>query len=209
MTMSNPLSSTPAADRGREPPPLVLASGSRYRAELLRRLGVVFSIDPADVDETRGDGETPDALAERLANDKARAVAARHPDAVIIGSDQVAALGDRVFGKPGTADAARAQLAECSGRALRFVTSVCVITPDGEHRLHNDVTTVTFRTLDAAAIARYVASEQPLDCAGSFKSEAGGIALIRDLRTDDPTALIGLPLIALAELLRDAGFTLP
>lgn len=187
---------------------IILASASRYRAELLGRLGVRFTGQAADIDESRHANESPEALADRLAAAKAAKISGENPAAIVIGSDQVAALDDRVFGKPGTAEVARAQLAHCSGATLRFITSVCVRIPHAEPLHHRDITEVTFRDLDAPTIARYVDRDQPLDCAGSFKSEAGGIALIERMRTDDPTGLIGLPLIAVARMLRAAGVTI-
>lgn len=187
---------------------LVLASTSRYRAELLRRLTPAFrQLDPR-VDEARLPGEAPQALAARLALAKAQAVAARCPQALVIGSDQVAALDDAVLGKPGDAARACAQLGACSGRAVRFLTALALVdTRSTPPRTHTalDVTEVHFRPLAADDIARYVAREQPLDCAGSFKVEGLGIALFERVSCDDPTALVGLPLIALCRLLREAG----
>ena len=187
---------------------LVLGSTSRYRAELLRRLTPRFRQVAPDVDETRGDGEAPRALALRLARAKAQAVARQCPGAIVIGSDQVATFEDRVLGKPGTVENARAQLAACSGRHVDFLTALCVVDARGrEPRAFEalDVTRVAFRTLTPSEIARYVEREQPLDCAGSFKSEGLGIALFERIENTDPSALIGLPLIALARLLREAG----
>jgi septum formation protein len=187
---------------------LVLGSTSRYRAELLRRLTPHFRQIAPDVDEARRPGEAPQALAERLARAKAEAVARRSPGAVVIGSDQVAALDDDILGKPGSAERACAQLAACSGRRVRFFTALCLVDarvdPVQVHA-ETDFTDVQFRTLDAGQIARYVQLEQPLDCAGSFKSEGLGIALFERIASDDPSALIGLPMIALCRLLRDAG----
>jgi septum formation protein len=187
---------------------LVLASTSRYRRELLERLGLPFEVARPDVDETPGPGESPAALAARLALAKARAVAAGR-DAWVIGSDQVAALDGAPLGKPGTAEAARNQLARMSGQSVAFFTGLCIAHRDGTVLQALDTTTVRFRPLAAAEIARYVASEQPLDCAGSFKSEGLGIALFDAIDSSDPTALVGLPLIATARLLRQAGFAIP
>jgi septum formation protein len=191
---------------------LVLASTSRYRAELLRRLTAQFRQAAPDVEETRLPGEAPRALAERLAQAKAEAVARRHPGALVIGSDQVAALDDRILGKPGDAATACAQLAACSGRRVDFHTALCLIDArePAALRVHaeTDLTTVQFRVLDATEIARYVERERPLDCAGSFKSEGLGIALFERITNDDPSALIGLPMIALGRLLRRAGVAL-
>jgi septum formation protein len=187
---------------------LVLASTSRYRAELLARLRIPFSCARPDVDESALTGESPRALAQRLAEAKARAVAAQYPHSRVIGSDQVAELEGKPLGKPGTAEAALAQLAAMSGKSVRFHTAVCVIS--GAELLHAlDLTTVRFRTLGQTEIERYVAAEQPLDCAGSFKCEGLGISLFEAIDNQDPTALIGLPLIRLAQQLRKAGYQLP
>ena len=187
---------------------LVLASTSRYRRELLVRLTPDFRCIAPDVDETPRPGEAPEALAARLAQAKARAVAARAPGALVLGSDQVCEADGRFFGKPGSAERARVQLTACSGRTVQFHTAVCLI--DGRRNAPReyaamDTTHVVMRELDAAEIARYVEREQPLDCAGSFKCEALGIALFERIETRDPTALIGLPLIAVCGLLRQAG----
>ena len=172
----------------------------------MRRLGVAFTQEAPQVDESARPGETAVALALRLSLDKARAIAARHPDALVVGSDQVALLDGRLVGKPGTTEAACEQLARASGRSVEFLTAVSLVDArSGSHRSAVDRTTVRFRLLAAAEIARYVDRERPLDCAGSFKSEALGIALFESLETKDPTALIGLPLILLCELLRSAG----
>ncbi|GAP64933.1 MAF protein [Mizugakiibacter sediminis] len=193
-------------------PRIVLASTSRYRAELLRRVLPRFEQQAPGVDETALPGETPQACATRLAAAKARAVAARCPQALVIGSDQVAELDGAMLGKPGSAANARAQLAACAGREVRFHTALCVVDTRGA-ALRDcsalDLTRVHFRVLDAAEIDRYVAREQPLDAAGSFKSEGLGIALFERIDSEDPTALIGLPLIALCRLLRKAGLALP
>ena len=190
-------------------PRLVLASTSRYRRDLLSRLGLPFDVERPDVDETAADDESPTSLALRLAAAKAAEVSARHPGAWVIGSDQVADLAGRPLGKPGTRDAAIAQLTAMSPHAIRFRTAVCVMR-DGAPVGHAlDTTTVRFRRLSADEIARYVDAEQPLDCAGSFKSEGLGVTLFDAIETSDPTALVGLPLIATARLLRDAGYALP
>ncbi len=193
-------------------PDLVLASTSRYRRDLLARLATGFRVMPPDVDETPRPGETALALATRLAEAKALAVARGCPGALVIGSDQVAELDGRPTGKPGTREQALAQLAASSGRSVIFHTALCVAdartVPPTIHAA-TDRTEVVFRTLDAGEIARYVDREQPFDAAGSFKAEGLGIALFERIDTTDPTALIGLPLIALARLLRAAGFTLP
>ena len=190
-------------------PRLILASTSSYRRELLGRLRLTFDTVSPDVDETPLPGEAPQALAKRLAAAKAAAIAVKHPDVWVIGSDQVAALGDMILGKPGTRAAALAQLAAISGRSVGFLTAVSLHHSDGRQFDAIDVTTVHFRALREDEIARYVDAEQPLDCAGSFKSEGLGIALFDTIQSQDPTALIGLPLIATARLLRQAGFALP
>jgi septum formation protein len=189
--------------------PLVLASTSPYRRELLARLRLPFAVERPEVDESPRPGEAPAALAARLADAKARAVAARHPDAWVIGSDQVAELDGAPLGKPGHRDAAIAQLGRASGKTVPFHTAFCLVGPGGEAHAHVDRTEVRFRTLTAAGIARYVDAEQPYDCAGAFKCEGLGIVLFDAIRSDDPTALVGLPLIALAGALRAAGYALP
>lgn len=190
------------------PPPLVLASTSPYRRELLGRLRLPFEAVRPEVDEAPLPGETPEALATRLAGAKAAAVAARFPQAWVIGSDQVADLDGRALGKSGGREAAIAQLRAMSGRAVAFRTAVCLAR--GEvRRTAIDTTLVRFRALGEDGIARYVDAEQPFDCAGSFKSEGLGIALFEAIESRDPTALVGLPLIATARLLRQAGYPLP
>lgn len=197
--------------------PLILASTSPYRRELLSRLGLDFSVARPDTDETPLPGEAPEALAVRLAIAKAEAVlsrTARDGDATLanawaIGSDQVAELDGRPLGKPGSVENAIVQLTAMSGRSVRFLTALCLAGPDGRRFEALDVTVVRFRTLAPDEIARYVECERPLDCAGSFKSEGLGIALFDAIDTQDPTALIGLPLIATARWLREAGYAIP
>jgi septum formation protein len=194
------------------PVELVLASTSRYRRDLLTRLTPSFHTLAPDVDESARTGEPPAALATRLALAKANAVAAHCPGSIVIGSDQVAEVDGMPLGKPGSVTAACAQLAASSGRNVVFHTALCVIDTRGTTptiRAAIDTTTVVFRQLDATEIARYVAQEQPLDCAGSFKAEGLGISLFERIETIDPTALIGLPLIGLARLLREAGLVIP
>lgn len=189
-------------------PRLILASTSVYRRELLGRLQLDFSTARPEVDEQAQPGEIPSALASRLAAEKAAAVAARFLDAWVIGSDQVADLDGQALGKPGTLDQARAQLTAMSGCVVRFHTAVSVVGP--ERSLHaRDLTEVQLRPLTPAEIERYLAAEPALDCAGSFKCEGLGISLFDAIRSEDPTALVGLPLIALARLLRQAGFEVP
>lgn len=189
---------------------LILASTSRYRGDLLRRLCANFEQRAPGTDETALAGESPAPRALRLAIAKAGAVASGLSDALVIGSDQVAELDGQLLDKPGTIERARAQLARSSGREVRFHTAVCLLdTRDGQRHLHIDQTRVRFRPLDMAEIARYVEREPPLDCAGSFKGEGLGISLFEQIDTQDPSALIGLPLIALARLLRACGMPLP
>ncbi|MFZ5635213.1 MAG: Maf family protein [Pseudomonadota bacterium] len=197
------MSAPPAAGT----PALVLASTSVYRRALLERLGLPFATARPDVDETPLPGEAPQALAVRLARAKAEAVVAG--DAWALGSDQVAELDGRALGKPGTIERAIGQLTAMSGRDVRFLTAVCLAAADRRRFEHLDITVVRFRMLAADEIARYVERERPLDCAGSFKSEGLGIALFEAIENRDPTALIGLPLIATARLLREAGFVAP
>jgi septum formation protein len=189
--------------------PLILASTSRYRRELLSRLGLDFSSVAPGVDETAQAGETPLALAVRLAREKAQAVASKYPGAVVIGSDQAPELDGIALQKPGIPERATEQLLACSGREVNFHTAVCVIDARGAAHEFADRTVVTFRSLDGDEIARYLEKEQPFDCAGSFKSEGLGAALFEHIRSDDPTALIGLPLIALARTLRQCGYRVP
>ena len=192
------------------PPALILASTSRYRRELLARFGLPFEAEAPRVQETALAGELPMDRAVRLALAKAQAVAARHPQALVIGSDQVAAGADGVLDKPGDAERARAQLARLSGTTARFYTACTLIRSDAGVRLaHLDTTTVRFRRLSEAEIERYVARDEPYDCAGGFKVESLGIALMESIDSSDPTALIGLPLIWLAGTLRSAGLPLP
>lgn len=190
---------------------LVLASTSRYRRELLARIAPRIRQVSPEVDETSLPNEIPQDLVQRLALGKASAVAGHCPDTLVIGSDQVAALGSTILGKPGTVEKATQQLAACSGREVVFYTAVCLI--DARRELASstialDKTCVIFRNLTTAEIAHYVERERPLDCAGSFKAEGLGIALFERIESQDPTALIGLPLIALCRLLREAGVAL-
>jgi septum formation protein len=191
-------------------PRIVLASTSRYRAELLRRLLDDFEQIAPDADEQPLSGETPAARAARLAAAKAAAVSEKRRDAVVIGSDQVAALGDTILHKPGSSDNAHEQLRASSGNTVHFHTGLCVLDGrDGRLQSYTDETRVVFRTLSDEEIRRYLAREHPFDCAGSFKSEGAGIALFERIESADPTALVGLPLIALARLLRESGIAVP
>ena len=189
--------------------PLILASTSRYRRELLNRLHLPFDVQPPEVDETALDGETPRELAERLALEKARAVAARFPEAVVIGSDQVAEVAGEALGKPGDHARATAQLRRMRGQTLVFQTAVAVVC-EATGFVQRDLAPVrvVFRELSDAAIEQYLQAEQPYDCAGSAKSEGLGIALLSAIDSDDPTALVGLPLIRTCRMLRAAGVEL-
>ncbi|MEJ2515249.1 MAG: Maf family protein [Gammaproteobacteria bacterium] len=188
-------------------PSLILASGSAHRARLLERLGLPFSQDPPDIDESPVAGEEPARLAVRLAREKASVVAARHPGAIVIGSDQVAMRDGRALGKPASAEAAREQLAASAGKEMEFLTAVCVLPADREREPeeHMDITRVVFRPLDHGMIGRYISRDHPLDCAGSFRSESLGIALVERIDSHDPTALVGLPLIWLSGALARLG----
>jgi septum formation protein len=189
--------------------PLILASTSRYRRELLARLLLPFEVHPPDVDETPLPDESPSALAERLAVEKAVAVARRFPEAVVIGSDQVADLSGEPLGKPGDHARATAQLRRMRGQTLVFQTAVAVVCrATGFSQCELAPVRVVFRNLSDAAIERYLLAEQPYDCAGSAKSEGLGIALLDTIDSDDPTALVGLPLIRTANMLRAAGIDL-
>lgn len=186
--------------------PLVLASTSRYRRELLERLRVPFSVRAPRVDETPRAGETAAALAERLALAKAWAVATDAPDALVIGSDQAADLDGRIIGKPGTHAAARMQLQTASGRSAVFHTAVALVHAATSRSWCERIDTrVVYRRLDADEIDAYLNAEPALDCAGSAKAEGLGIALLDSVESNDPTALIGLPLIAVCRLLAAAG----
>ena len=187
-------------------PRLVLGSTSPYRRELLQRLQLPFDVDSPRVDESPRSGEAPADLARRLALEKAHDVASRHPDAVVIGADQVAELDGQAIGKPGTHARAVAQLQTMQGRRVVFHTAVAVVRPDtGFAQVVLATVQVQFRPLSDAEIERYLQLEQPYDCAGSAKCEALGIALLETIESDDPTALIGLPLIRTCALLRLAG----
>jgi septum formation protein len=188
---------------------VILASTSPYRRMLLERLGVPFSTESPGVDEAEISGEAPPERARRLAAAKAQAVAFRHPEAVVIGSDQVAAAGELILEKPATLVRAREQLAALSGAEARFYTACAILAPAGSDAAHLDETRVVFRKLSAQEIERYVAREQPLDCAGGFKAEALGVALFERIESSDPTALIGLPLIWVAAALRRFGHAVP
>ncbi len=188
------------------PPQLILASTSRYRRELLQRLRMPFEVEAPGVDESPLPGETPHDLALRLALEKAQAVAARHPKAWVIGSDQVADLAGQAIGKPGNHERAVQQLQQMSGHSVVFQTAVAVVhKATGFAAADIAPVRVRFRQLTAGEIERYLRADEPYDCAGSAKSESLGIALLDAIESDDPTALIGLPLIRTCALLRRAG----
>ncbi|KAB7627623.1 Maf family protein [Alkalilimnicola sp. S0819] len=189
---------------------LILGSSSPHRRALLERLSLAFQSDSPAVDETPLPDETPADYVSRLSLAKARAVATRHGDALIIGSDQAAILEGRILGKPGSAERAVEQLLAASGKTVKFLTGLCLLdSRSGEYQLDLVPYSVDFRELDKSTVERYVARESPLDCAGSFKSEGLGITLFRALRGEDPSALIGLPLIRLVDMLKGAGVRLP
>ena len=193
-------------------PRLILASRSRYRRELLERLRIPFDVITPDIDETPLDRETPEATAVRLSIAKARAAAARvinASGALVIGSDQVATCDGRQIGKPGTHDNARVQLQSMRGKSVEFHSALCLFDSRTDHLQSADIVTrVQFRELSDAEIEAYLLAETPYDVAGSAKSEGLGIALVDAIHSDDPTALVGLPLIALSRMLRAAGFPL-
>jgi len=177
---------------------------------LLERLGLPFSVQVPRVDETPCAGEAAGHLVTRLAHDKANAVARRFPAAVVIGSDQLAVCGDKVVGKPGNEENAIRQLQAFSGQTVHFMTAVSVLCAESGFEFRQTIVTdIRFRDLAEDEILRYVENDLPLDCAGSFKSEAGGISLMNAMRSDDPTAIVGLPLISISEALRQAGYKVP
>jgi septum formation protein len=186
--------------------PLILASSSPYRQELLNKLGLAFESISPDIDETALDNETPTALVSRLALEKAQAVAANHHKSLIIGSDQVAVIGDSIITKPHDHERARLQLRQSSGTSVTFLTSLCLYNSlSHEHQLIVEPFTVDFLTLSDEQIENYLLKEKPYNCAGSFKAEGLGITLFSRLHGDDPNSLIGLPLIQLIAMLRQQG----
>jgi septum formation protein len=188
--------------------PLILASTSAYRRELLLRLHVAFAVQAPRVDETRAPGEAPRDLALRLAREKALAVAATAGPAWVIGSDQVCACEGEILGKPGGFEPALRQLRHLRGREAVFHTAVALVDPGGDVQVREVPTWVRMRELDDARLRAYLQAEQPYDCAGSAKSEGLGIALLQSVRSEDPTALVGLPLIAVCDMLQASGFEL-
>ncbi|MDX1693878.1 MAG: nucleoside triphosphate pyrophosphatase [Ketobacteraceae bacterium] len=190
--------------------PIVLGSSSPYRQQLLQTLGLRFTTCSPDIDETPAPGESPEQLVARLALEKARAVAAQHPNALIIASDQVSVLDGNINGKPGTLEKATRQLEASSGKTVTFLTSLCVFdAAEQTHQLDIVPFKVHFRQLSPEKIARYLQKEQPLQCAGAFKSEGLGISLFEKLEGDDPNSLIGLPLIRLVSFLEQKGIQIP
>jgi MAF protein len=182
--------------------PLILASSSPYRRELLQRLRLPFECASPDIDETPLPGESAEQLVRRLAQSKARALAQRYPAHLIIGSDQAAVNGDRILGKPHDIERATEQLQDASGRSVSFLTGLCLLnSQSGEAQIDCVPFTVHFRNLDGARIRRYLEAEQPLDCAGSFKAEGLGVSLFRATEGEDATSLVGLPLIRLVDML--------
>lgn len=191
------------------PRKLILGSTSRYRRELLERLRIPFTVEAPEVDETPYPQETPAQTASRLAMSKARAVAAKFPDSIVIGSDQVADLNGEALGKPGDHARARAQLQKMRGKVVVFQTAIAVVCQQtGFTQTDHAQVKVTFRDLSDAQIEAYLHAETPYDCAGSAKSEGLGIALLASIENDDPTALIGLPLIRTCKMLEAAGLRL-
>lgn len=189
---------------------VVLASGSRHRVQLLQRLLLEFTTDAPDIDESVGAGETGDRYVTRLAETKARAVADRHPDSLIIGSDQACVLGDYILGKPGDHEDAVQQLLNSSGRIVTFLTGVCLLNTATDATQVDVVPfRVRFRRLTRETVERYLEREPAYDAAGSFHSEGLGITLFERLEGADPTALVGLPLIRLVTMLQEEGLTLP
>ncbi len=184
---------------------LVLGSSSPYRKELLERLGVPFECVSADIDESLHEGETPEALCVRLAREKALKVKSMVGEAIVIGSDQVAVLGERILGKPHTRERAIEQLSSMQGQTVYFLTALCIIGEKGEIFETMVPTIVTMKKLSVKTIENYLDREQPFNCAGSAKIEKLGIALMKEVRSTDPTALIGLPLIETVNLLAKAG----
>lgn len=189
---------------------LILGSTSPFRRELLNKLGIDFDVDSPDIDESTHPGEQPEEFVQRLALEKAKAVAARHENALVIGSDQVACIDNNILGKPGNKERAISQLTEVSGRWVTFYTGLCLFNSDtGGSQVICEPFHVHFRDLKHDQIERYVDAEQPYNCAGSFKSEGLGIALFEQLKGDDPNTLIGLPLIRLIAMLEQEGIHVP
>jgi septum formation protein len=191
-------------------PDIILASTSPFRRQLLERLELPFTTQSPDMEEARIEGESPTDMVQRLALEKARAVARTHKSGLVIGSDQCAVLNDRILGKPGDADRAFEQLRDSSGKTVIFHTGLCLLNAASDtYQLKDVLYEVRFRQLSDEQIHNYLAREQPYNCAGSFKSEALGITLFEAMQGEDPTALIGLPLIRLTDMLAAEGVRLP
>jgi septum formation protein len=191
-------------------PDVILASSSVYKKLLLERLNLDFVVLSPDIDERPLEQEAPEHLVVRLAQEKARAVSEQFPAALVIGSDQLAVFENNIIGKPGTGDAAVRQLHRFSGKCVQFLTAVRLCcTASGFDAGSMILTEVIFRELSDQEIQRYVKLDRPLDCAGGFKAEAAGISLLKSMRSQDPTAIVGLPLITVSALLREAGFEVP
>ncbi len=194
----------------KDQPPLILASSSVYRKELLERLHIPFICISPKIDESQLAQESTDELIERLSRQKAAAIAQNHPNAWIIASDQVADFNGHAIGKPGTHEKALAQLKMMQGKTVVFKTGLCLMHIQTDRSIYLSIPTeVSFHDLDDATLENYLHTEQPYDCAGSAKSEGLGISLLSKIKSDDPTALIGLPLIALSGLLRSIGYSMP
>jgi septum formation protein len=190
--------------------PLILASSSPYRKELLSRLCIPFTCIAPDIDETPFSDESTDALIERLSIEKAQVIAKQHPNAWVIGSDQVADFNGQAIGKPGTHEKALVQLQMMRGKTVVFKTGLCLMNHQSQRSIYICIPTkVTFHDLEDALLENYLHTEKPYDCAGSAKSEGLGICLLSKIKSDDPTALIGLPLISLSGLLRTVGYAIP
>ena len=186
---------------------LILASSSKYKIKSLETLGIPFTSSNPSIDETPISGESPEFLSLRLASDKATSIAAKNPEAIVIGADQVAACKGQIIGKPGSTNEAIKQLSFLQNKDAHFFTSVSLFSNGLKPKSQCAHSHVRFRKLSKAQIKRYVAIDQPIDCAGSFKSEALGISLFEYIKSDDPTALVGLPLIFLTTLLIESGIT--
>ena len=192
------------------PERLILASSSKYRKMLLQRFGIPFECLSPDIDESRNNDESPAELVGRLADEKAASICRENPAAIVIGSDQIAVFENQLIGKPGSYQPAMKQLATFSGRVVEFLTAVSVqCLASGFTEAHIDTTRVHFRKLESGEIERYLNTEKPFDCAGAFKVESLGITLFERVASKDPTALVGLPLIRTAAMLRRAGLRLP
>jgi len=189
---------------------LILASSSKYRKKLLQRFSIPFDCRSPDIDESPKNHESPYQLVSRLATEKAQSVSIERPQAVVIGSDQIAVFEGQIIGKPGNHQVAKQQLSSFSGQVVEFLTAISVIChASGFQEQYTDVTRVSFRQLQSDEIDRYLDLEKPFDCAGAFKAESLGIVLFESIISEDPTALIGLPLIRTAAMLRSAGLRLP